>query len=132
MRDEQFYTKISKCVLVKKSITYLRHLITERGVEFDPSRIEKVKLWPTFCNIREVQSFLGFVRFLQKSLCNYSQLTTSFTDLIKGQTRKSTKPIIWNATLNLAFKKPKDHACKAPLLHFLDPFKLKQVHVIML
>ena len=65
MRDEQFYTKISKCVLVKKSITYLRHLITERGVEIDPSRIKKVKLWPTLQNIQEVRSFLGVVNFLQ-------------------------------------------------------------------
>ena len=44
LRDKQFYAKISKCEFFKKSITYLGHLITERGVEIDPSRIEKIKL----------------------------------------------------------------------------------------
>ena len=59
LRDKQFYAKISKCEFFKKSITYLGHLITERGVEIDPSRIEKIKLWPTLRNIREVRSSFG-------------------------------------------------------------------------
>ena len=54
LHDKLFYAKISKCEFFKKSITYLGHLITEQGVEIDPSRIEKVKLWPTIWNIREV------------------------------------------------------------------------------
>ena len=68
--EKQFYAKISKCEFFKKSITYLGHLITERGVEIDPSRIEKIKLWPTLRNIREVRSFLRFVEILQKSRQN--------------------------------------------------------------
>ena len=51
LRDKQFYAKISKCEFFKKSITYLGHVITERGVEIDPSHIEKIKLWPTLRNI---------------------------------------------------------------------------------
>ena len=113
LRDKQFYAKISKCKFFKKSITYLGHIITERGVKIDPSRIEKIKLWPTLRNIREVRSFLR----------NYSQLTTPFTDLLKGQTRKSTKPIVWNATLDLTFKELKDLVCKAPSLLLPDPSK---------
>ena len=72
LRDKQLYAKISKCEFFKKSITYLGHLITKRGVEIDPSRIDKVKLWPTLPNILEVLLFHGFVGFLQKSLHNYS------------------------------------------------------------
>ena len=50
-------------------------------------------------------------------------MTTSFTDLLKGQTRKSTKPIVWNATLDLAFKELKDLVWKAPSLLLHDPSK---------
>ena len=50
-------------------------------------------------------------------------MTTSFTDLLKGQTHKSTKPILWNATLDLAFKELKDLVCKAPSLLLPDPSK---------
>ena len=52
--DKKFYAKISKCEFFKKSITYLGHRITKRGVEIDPSRIDKITLWPTLRNIREV------------------------------------------------------------------------------
>ena len=54
LRDKQFYAKISKCEIFKKSITYLGHLITERVVESYTFLIEKVKFWPTLRNIREV------------------------------------------------------------------------------
>ena len=115
--------RFTKCKFFKKSITYLGHHIIERGVQIDPSRIEKVKLWPTLRNIQEVRSFLGFVGFLRKSFRNYSQFTTPFTDLLKGQTRKSTKPIVRNATLDLAFKELKDLVRKAPSLLLPDPSK---------
>ena len=50
-------------------------------------------------------------------------MRTLFIDLRKGQTRKSTKPIVWNATLDLAFKELKDLVCKAPSLLLPDPSK---------
>ena len=50
-------------------------------------------------------------------------MTTPFTDLLKGQTRKSTKLIVWNTTLDLAFMEIKDLVCKAPSLVLPDPSK---------
>ena len=52
---------IQNMIFFQKSIVYLGHLITENGVEIEPSRIEKVKLWPIPRNIHELRSFLGFV-----------------------------------------------------------------------
>ncbi len=123
LRKHNFYAKISKCEFFKKSITYLGHLITERGVQIDPSRTEKVKLWPIPRTVRELRSFLGFVGFLRKSIRNYSQLTTPFTNLLKGQTRKSTKPIPWNDLLEESFRALKEHICNAPSLLLPDPSK---------
>ena len=54
---------------------------------------------------------------------------TTFTDLLKGQTRKSTKTIVWNATLDLAFKELKDLVCKAPSLLLPDPSKPFEVEI---
>ena len=51
----------------------------------------------------------------------------SFTNLLKGQMRKSTKLIVWNATLDLAFKELKDPMCKVALLLLHDPSKPFQV-----
>ena len=123
LRDNSFYAKHSKCDFFQKSIVYLGHLITENGVEIEPSRIEKVKLWPIPRNIRELRSFLGFVGFLRKSIRNYSKLTTPLTDLLKGHPRKSVKPISWNEQLDKSFETLKEHVCQAPTLLLPDPSK---------
>ena len=121
--DKQFYAKLSKCEFFKRSITYLGHLITDQGIQIDPSRIEKVKLWPVPRNVRELRSFLGFVKFLRKSVHHFSQLTLPFTDLLKGQKHKSTKPIPWNDHLQECFSILKEHVCTAPTLTLPDPSK---------
>jgi hypothetical protein len=123
LRDKHFYAKLSKCEFFKSSITYLGHLITDQGLQIDPSRIEKVKLWPVPRNVRELRSFLGFVSFLRKSVHHFSQLTTPFTDLLKGQKHKSTKPISWNNQLQECFNILKEHVCTAPTLTLPDPSK---------
>ena len=123
LRNHSFYAKHSKCEFFQRSIVYLGHLVTERGLEIEPSRIEKVKLWPVPRNIRELRSFLGFVGFLRKSIRNYSQLTTPFTDLLKGHPRKSVKPIQWNDLLDTSFNVLKEHVCQAPTLVLPDPSK---------
>ena len=64
---------------------------------------------------------------MKKSIRNYSQLTTSFTNILKGQTWKPTKPIVWNVIVDLAFKELNDQLCKAPLLLLPDPSKPFQV-----
>ena len=69
----------------------------------------------------DVDSQLVRLISMQKSLCNYSQFTMPFTDLLKVPTCKSTKPIVWNATLDLAFKKFKDLVCKDPSLLLPNP-----------
>ena len=50
-------------------------------------------------------------------------MTTSFTNLLKGQTRKSTKPIPWNDTHEESIQPLKEHLCQAPSLLLLDPSK---------
>ena len=56
---------------------------------------------------------------LQKSICNYTQLTIPFTNLLKGETLKFTKPIRWNGHLDESFITLKEHVCRTPSLNIL-------------
>ena len=47
--------------------------------------------------------------------------TAPFTDVLKGITRKSTKPIEWNASLEETFNKLKSLIVNAPTLAIPDP-----------
>lgn len=38
--------KPSKCELFKQSVTYLGHIISEKGIETDPEKLSAVRNWP--------------------------------------------------------------------------------------
>ena len=52
--------KPSKCEFLKKSLTYLGHIISEEGIETDDSKINVICKRPTSKTVTEVRSFLGF------------------------------------------------------------------------
>ena len=65
--------KRSKCVLFQKSVTYLGHIVSERGIETDPSKVERVCEWPVPENATEVKTYCLLllhchIRILQQSL----------------------------------------------------------------
>ena len=55
--------KPGKCVLFQKSVAYLGHIVFERGIETDPSKVERVCEWPAPENATEVKSFLGLASY---------------------------------------------------------------------
>ena len=120
LREYNLFAKLSKCDFFQKEITYLGHHISRSGVSINKSKIEAVLNWPRPSNVKELRSFLGFVGFLGRSLQNYSSYTAPFTDLLKGITRKSTKPIEWNASLEETFNKLKSLIVNAPTLAIPD------------
>ena len=56
--------KPPECELFQWQITSLGHIMSAQGIATDKSKIEAIKKWPTPTNMTEVQSFLGFTRYL--------------------------------------------------------------------
>ena len=42
LREQQLYTKFSKCDFFKDKIQYLRHIISKDGISFDPDKIKAI------------------------------------------------------------------------------------------
>ena len=55
--------KPSKCELFQWQIAYLGHVISAQGVATDEGKIEAIKKWSTPTNVKDVQSFLGFMGY---------------------------------------------------------------------
>lgn len=55
LRQHQLYAKAEKCEFHKDSITFLRYIITQQGVEMDPNTVKVVMDWPELTNIKELQ-----------------------------------------------------------------------------
>jgi hypothetical protein len=66
LREHKLYAKLSKCIFYQKKIHYLGHIISAKGIEVDPEKIEAIRGWPMPRNVTEVRSFMGLVRLLPK------------------------------------------------------------------
>ena len=51
----QSQIKPQKCKFMQRMVKYIGHIVTERGVEVDPEKVEKVINWPTPKNGDEVR-----------------------------------------------------------------------------
>jgi hypothetical protein len=63
MQEHKLHLRPEKCEFEKTKIEYLGVIISHNKVETDPVKIAGVVDWLTPSNIKEVQSFVGFVNF---------------------------------------------------------------------
>ena len=77
--------KASKCVLFATSAEYLGHVISRRGLEMDPAKIEKIKaINPTEINsIEKVRAFVGLCSYYRRFVPGFARVTAPLSDLTK-------------------------------------------------
>ena len=66
--------KTSKCVLFKKSVSFLGHRVSKEGVATCPEKINKVMEWPCPKNLTEVKGFLGLCSYYKSYIPNYGEI----------------------------------------------------------
>ena len=55
--------KPKKCEFFKSKIAYLGHIVSAKGIETDPKKVEAVKNWTIPKTVTDVRSFLGFTNY---------------------------------------------------------------------
>ena len=83
--------KPNKCEFFKKKITYLGHVVSEKGIEVDPKKTEAVQKWPVPKTVTDVRSFLGFMNQYRKFIPKYAHLARPLNELISGDNSKKKK-----------------------------------------
>jgi hypothetical protein len=51
--------KPEKCQLLRKEVTFLGHVVSEKGVQPNPDNIAKILAWPTPKTVTEVRQVLS-------------------------------------------------------------------------
>ena len=74
---------ITKCAFHIKEIPYLGLIIITEGVKMNSAKVSTIVKWLTLMNVKDVQSFLGFINFYQRFIYGYSKLASPLTHLIK-------------------------------------------------
>lgn len=96
LRAEQLYAKMSKCIFAAPQVEYLGHIISEKGVETDPQKIEAVSNWPIPQNITQLRSFLGLTGYYRRFVHHYGEICRPLHDMLKKKhsTGQQSKQLI--------------------------------------
>lgn len=70
LHEACLYVNKKKTNLFSYEINFLGHIISQRGIEADVSKVSKILDWPHPKNVKQVQQFLGLVKYLKISYPN--------------------------------------------------------------
>ncbi|KAI0993387.1 Transposon Tf2-6 polyprotein [Podosphaera aphanis] len=107
---------LKKCQFESEEVKYLGLIISRRGIEMDPVKIECIKSWKTPSCVKDVQAFLGFANFYRRFIRGFSSVALPLTQLTKKNVTWS-----WSSQAEIAFQALKNSFTKAPILLHFDP-----------
>ena len=128
MEDAGLKLKPSKCEFFKRRITYLGHIVSDKGIETDPKKIEAILKWPVPKTVHDVRSFLGFTNYYRKFIYKYAQKAKPLNKLISGDNvKKKHSKVDWTDECQTTFDLLKETCTNTPILAYADykkPFRL--------
>ena len=66
--------KPKKCEMFKTKVAFLGHIVSAKGIEMDPKKIEALVEWPTPTCVKEVKSFIGACSYYRAHIKNFSDI----------------------------------------------------------
>ena len=129
----------SKCAFFKKEVKFLGHVVSSKGVQTDPAKVESVKQWPKPQTLSQLRQFLGLASYFRRFMEGFAQeagplhqlvgdLSKQNKHLDKRRSRPVSIGVLWDERHDKAFESLKDKLVTAPLLGYADfglPFILE-------
>src|SRR6266478_68192 len=113
LHSYKLFLQPEKCKFECQEVDYLGLVISKDHVAMDPVKVQGVTDWLQPAKVKDVQSFIGFVNFYQRFICNFSKIAHP----LHGFTWKS-KDWSWGAAEQQAFDALKNAITSAPMLTF--------------
>ena len=128
LREYNLKLQPTKCHLFRRSINYLGHVISAKGISTDPDKIDALRSWPTPSDVTQLRSFLGFAGYYRRFVKDYSKIAKPLNALLgtpakkKARRRrtKSTVPWCWSPECQTAFNTIKQKLMEPPVLAYAD------------
>ena len=105
-----------KCVFSQDRVKFLGHIVSQKGIEIDPEKLEAIKNLPQPNNISDLRRLLGMVNHVGKFVENLTDVTAPLRELLKKE-----NCWIWSHPQETAFRKIKEALCQAPVLAHYSP-----------
>ncbi|WVZ84552.1 hypothetical protein U9M48_031577 [Paspalum notatum var. saurae] len=111
LREHQLYAKFSKCAFWLREVSFLGHILSEKGVAVNPSKVEDVLNWKQPKTVTEIRSFLSLAGYYRRFIKDFSKTAKPMTFL----TKKNAK-YLWDPKCEEAFTSLKKSLTSAPVL----------------
>ncbi|WVZ89773.1 hypothetical protein U9M48_036137 [Paspalum notatum var. saurae] len=92
LREHKLYAKFSKCAFWLKKVGFLGHILSEKGVAVDPSKVECVLNWKQPEAVTEIRSFLGLAGYYCRFIKDFSKTAKPMTSLTKKNASSAYHP----------------------------------------
>lgn len=77
--------QLNKSNFLKKEVAFLGHIVTDKGVKPDPSKIDCIKNWPIPKNPKQLKGFLGLLGYYRKFIRDFAKITKPLTEQLRGE-----------------------------------------------
>lgn len=115
-RERGLKLNLEKVKLRLNSVPFIGHLLTDKGLAPDPSKVCAITNMPTPTNVKSLQQLLGMVQYLSKFLPQLSAVTEPLRQLVHKEADWK-----WSTEHDSAVGAVKELICKAPVLRYFDP-----------
>ena len=110
--------KESKCDFFKSEIHYMGHLISDKGIQPLPEKLDTIQNMPRPRTPKEIKQFLGLTGYYRKFVPHFSEISRPLAKL----TAKDTQ-FEWTPQCQFSFKMLIDALMSAPILKYPDTEK---------
>jgi hypothetical protein len=125
--------ELRKCSFFKKTVKFLGHEVSEKGIATDPEKVRAAREWPKPRTVKDLRSFLGFASYYRRFVKGFAQIAKPLHQLVSscatGKRRnQGSVEGQWDTTCQDAFEQLREALTTAPLLGYADyrlPFILE-------
>lgn len=78
----KFSLKLTKCTFAQTQLEYLGHMVSGRGVEPVPEKLQAIQEWPRPQTVKALRSFLGLVGFYRRFIRGYAKIEAPLSQLL--------------------------------------------------
>ena len=108
--------KRNKCQFAQESIKFLGHIVSARGTEPNPSKVEAVRDFAIPSSLTDVRAFIGMASYYRRFIKNFADIAAPLHNMAKCGKQEFS----WTPSADRAFKELKSYLCSAPILSLPD------------
>lgn len=116
LKEHNLKIQIDKTEFFKKELLYLGHIISEKGVRPNPTKIEVIKNFLIPKTQKQIKQFLGLTGYYRKMIHNYAKISKPLTLALTKDYQINVRDPEYVA----AFENLKSMLCNSPILQLPD------------